>query len=216
MNSITSYFGTKPSASSPIESSETILQKEVTNNKRTLNDTNGPAVFEEEETQVLKKGKKATATSRVSVNADIQSQSVPSTSTSDGTLTYSNIETSLPESWQLVLKAEFTKTYFIQLKKNLQARADSKEVIYPPISKIFRAFQCVPSLQQIKVVLIGQDPYMNEGEAEGLCFSVPKGIKVPSSLQNIYKELKNDIPGFVIPKHGHLIHWAEQVRIKSN
>jgi len=74
---------------------------------------------------------------------------------------------------------------------------------------IFRAFELCP-LEKIKVVIIGQDPYHGVGQAEGLCFSVPRGIKIPSSLRNIYKELKNDIPKFRIPGHGSLVKWAEQ------
>lgn len=83
--------------------------------------------------------------------------------------------------------------------------------IYPPPEDIFTAFKLTP-IQDIKVVILGQDPYHNKGEAMGLCFSVPNNIKVPPSLLNIYKELKNDLDNdnFEIPKHGNLINWAKQ------
>lgn len=82
--------------------------------------------------------------------------------------------------------------------------------IFPPPNLIFNAFTITP-LQNIKVCIIGQDPYHNIGQAMGLCFSVPKNIKIPPSLVNIYKELKNDLKNdFTIPTHGDLTHWAEQ------
>jgi uracil-DNA glycosylase len=129
---------------------------------------------------------------------------------SEEKVTYSNLEALLPEAWRAALKDEFTKPYFIELKKQLQSRADDGETIYPPIHQIFRAFELVPTLEQVKVCLIGQDPYHDDNQAQGLCFSVRKDQNVPSSLKNIYKELKTDISEFKEPNHGSLIHWAEQ------
>lgn len=72
-------------------------------------------------------------------------------------------------------------------------------------------------LDKVKVVILGQDPYHNDGQAHGLCFSVPFGVRIPPSLLNMYKELENDIPGFKRPNHGHLEKWAEQgILMKSN
>lgn len=82
-------------------------------------------------------------------------------------------------------------------------------LVYPPQSDVFNAFHATP-FEQIKVVILGQDPYHGAGQAHGLCFSVRPGIKTPPSLVNIYKTLVNDIEGFVTPGHGYLQSWAEQ------
>ncbi|VDO83408.1 unnamed protein product, partial [Heligmosomoides polygyrus] len=84
-----------------------------------------------------------------------------------------------------------------------------KVVVFPPREEIFSAFNLTP-LTRIRVVVIGQDPYHGIGQAHGLCFSVKKGVRPPPSLNNIFKELKTDIPGFVIPDHGFLEKWALQ------
>ncbi len=81
--------------------------------------------------------------------------------------------------------------------------------IFPPEKDIFNAFSYTP-LDKLKVVIIGQDPYHEPGQAMGLCFSVPVGVPVPPSLKNIYKELTTDIPGYKIPNHGNLVPWARQ------
>ncbi|MEL6654764.1 MAG: uracil-DNA glycosylase, partial [Bacteroidota bacterium] len=90
----------------------------------------------------------------------------------------------------------------------LQER-QSQMVVYPPGSLIFNAFNTTP-FDEVKVVVIGQDPYHGPGQAHGLSFSVPQGIKPPPSLKNIYKELVTDIPGFQPPEHGNLESWAKQ------
>lgn len=82
-------------------------------------------------------------------------------------------------------------------------------VVFPPADLVFNAFKLTP-FDKLKVVIVGQDPYHEPGQAMGLSFSVPPGIRVPPSLENIYKELSADIPGFVIPNHGCLTSWAEQ------
>src|SRR5690606_41697814 len=97
----------------------------------------------------------------------------------------------LPESWRKQLAGEFEKPYF----QKLQAFVDeerSKYEVYPPEDLVFNAFHHTP-LEQVKVLLLGQDPYHDEGQAHGLCFSVPPGVKPPPSLKNIFKELKNDL-----------------------
>jgi uracil-DNA glycosylase len=113
------------------------------------------------------------------------------------------LENLFQNEWKDILQKEFKKPYF-QILKNTLIDEEKKGIkIYPHVNKIFQAFnQCTP--QNIRVVIVGQDCYFSPGQAEGLSFSVPLGIKVPSSLQNIYKELSTDIKGFVIPKHGHL------------
>eukprot|EP00466_Bigelowiella_natans_P006476 jgi/Bigna1/38800/e_gw1.28.155.1 len=115
----------------------------------------------------------------------------------------------VPESWRETLKDEFSRPYFRYLSDSLTKEYTSGKKIFPPAHQIFRAFELCP-IEKIRVVIIGQDPYHGVGQAEGLCFSVPRGIKIPSSLRNIYKELKADIPKFRIPYHGNLIKWAEQ------
>lgn len=114
----------------------------------------------------------------------------------------------IEESWKNVLAVEFRKTYFDDIKSFLVSEINSGKFIYPPGKLIFNAFDRTP-FDQLKVVIIGQDPYHNPGEAMGLCFSVPEGIRVPPSLKNIYKELNANI-GFEIPNHGDLSSWANQ------
>lgn len=115
----------------------------------------------------------------------------------------------LEPSWKAKLIDEFSKPYMIKLKEFLKTEIDKGKVIYPKPSEYFEAFSKTP-LDKVKVVILGQDPYHGPGQAHGLCFSVQKNVPVPPSLQNIYKELKDDIVGFEIPKHGNLTSWAEQ------
>ena len=120
------------------------------------------------------------------------------------------LENLLPLEWKTLLAQDLLQPYFIQLKTHLQKELLQGKRIFPPLNQVFRAFECVPNLQSIKAVIIGQDPYFSYGQAVGLSFSVPVGQPIPSSLQNIFKELANDIPGFVFPKHGNLMKWAQQ------
>jgi uracil-DNA glycosylase len=115
----------------------------------------------------------------------------------------------IDESWKKPLQEEFAKPYFAQLVEFLKQEKTAGKTIFPPGSQIFSAFQHTP-FDQVKVVIIGQDPYHGEGQAHGLCFSVNKGVPVPPSLKNIYKELESDIEGFKAPSHGDLNHWADQ------
>jgi uracil-DNA glycosylase len=114
----------------------------------------------------------------------------------------------MEESWKKVLASEFEKPYFTQLVQFLRQEKQAGKVIYPPGPDIFSAFSHTP-FSKVKVLLLGQDPYHGAGQAHGLCFSVRKGIKPPPSLQNIYKELQQDV-GFNPPTHGELTKWAEQ------
>jgi uracil-DNA glycosylase len=115
----------------------------------------------------------------------------------------------IEESWKKLLHDEFQQPYFSEINHFLeQAKAEGKQ-IYPSEELIFNAFDTTP-VNQVKVVIIGQDPYHGPNQAMGLSFSVPSTEKVPSSLQNIYKELVTDIPNFEKPKHGDLTKWAEQ------
>jgi uracil-DNA glycosylase len=115
----------------------------------------------------------------------------------------------LEPSWLKVLGNEFDKDYMIQLKKFLKDEKEAGKKIYPKGSDIFNAFWKTP-FTEVKVVILGQDPYHGPNQAHGLSFSVQKGIQTPPSLQNIYKELATDIPGFKIPQTGDLTEWAEQ------
>ena len=114
----------------------------------------------------------------------------------------------IEESWKAALQNEFQQDYFAAIKAFLvQAKKDGKR-IYPPGKLIFNAFNVTP-FSQVKVVILGQDPYHNPGEAMGLCFSVPKGTRVPPSLKNIYKEMNRDLQ-LPIPNHGDLSPWTKQ------
>lgn len=109
--------------------------------------------------------------------------------------------------WDVLLKEEFKKEYYKELRTFLISEYKTQKV-YPPMGDIFNALK-YSSYEDTKVVIIGQDPYHQEGQAHGLCFSVNKGVKVPPSLVNIYKELHDDL-GIDIPSHGYLESWAKQ------
>lgn len=111
-------------------------------------------------------------------------------------------------SWLEKLQDEFEKPYMKQLEAFLASELHSKKVIYPPFEFIFNSF-CQTPFDQVKVIIMGQDPYHGEGQAHGLSFSVPKGVAQPPSLQNIFKELKDDL-AIAPPNHGCLIDWAKQ------
>ncbi|TAE57304.1 MAG: uracil-DNA glycosylase [Nostocales cyanobacterium] len=113
----------------------------------------------------------------------------------------------LPNSWHNILAEELEKPYFLQLQEFLITERKSY-CIYPSQQEIFSAFE-LTDYEQVKVLLLGQDPYHGENQAHGLCFSVKPGIKPPPSLMNIFKELKTDI-GCEIPHHGYLVNWAKQ------
>ena len=113
----------------------------------------------------------------------------------------------IEDSWFGLLENEFEKEYFISLREFITDEYKSK-TIYPPPKLIFNAFNSTP-VKDVKVVVIGQDPYHGEKQAHGLCFSVPDGIKHPPSLVNIFKELKSDT-GKEIPLSGNLHNWANQ------
>lgn len=114
----------------------------------------------------------------------------------------------IEEGWKQALSAEFQQPYFAAIKAFLMAEKQAGKTIYPPGPLIFNAFNKTP-FDALKVVVLGQDPYHNPGEAMGLSFSVPKGVKVPPSLANIYKEIKNSL-GIAPASHGDLSAWAEQ------
>jgi uracil-DNA glycosylase len=118
-------------------------------------------------------------------------------------------QVAIAESWKPVLQQEFDKPYFKALIGFLKNEKAAGKTIFPPGPQIFAAFDYT-AFNDVRVVIIGQDPYHGQGQAHGLCFSVNKGIAVPPSLQNMYKELKTDIEGFEIPNHGDLSHWTKQ------
>ncbi|HPE35486.1 MAG TPA: uracil-DNA glycosylase [Bacteroidales bacterium] len=118
-----------------------------------------------------------------------------------------NVNPTIDESWKQILSDQFGASYFLQLKQFL-TEEKTKYKIYPPGPQIFAAFDLTP-FDKVKVVILGQDPYHGPGQAHGLCFSVPGNIEQPPSLQNIFKELNNDL-GIPIPRQGNLQKWAEQ------
>jgi len=112
-------------------------------------------------------------------------------------------------TWDDIIGAEKQQSYFQQTLKFVEQERAAGKTVFPPQQDVFNAFQYTP-FEQVKVVILGQDPYHGPNQAHGLCFSVLPGVKTPPSLVNIYKELAEDIPGFVIPEHGYLKSWAEQ------
>ena len=113
----------------------------------------------------------------------------------------------LEPSWKARLQEEFEKPYFRRLAEFVRHEYAAKAV-YPPPKRIFAALEAVP-FDAVRVVLLGQDPYHGPGQAHGLCFSVPDGVPKPPSLQNIFKEIRDDL-GLPIPESGNLQHWADQ------
>lgn len=118
------------------------------------------------------------------------------------------MDVKIEPSWKKVLKDEFNKPYFQQIALHIKTEKSQGKIIYPPGSLIFNAFNTTP-FDNVKVVILGQDPYHGPGQAHGLCFSVQHGVPPPPSLINIFKELLEDV-GVPIPGHGNLTHWAEQ------
>ncbi|WP_353125828.1 uracil-DNA glycosylase [Parapedobacter pyrenivorans] len=114
----------------------------------------------------------------------------------------------LEKEWKAVLAPEFEKPYMLDLKRFLKEEKQH-HTVYPPGNLIFNAFDHTP-FDEVKVVILGQDPYHNVGQAHGLSFSVQRGVAIPPSLRNMYLELRDDIPGFQIPNHGDLTAWANQ------
>lgn len=114
----------------------------------------------------------------------------------------------IPESWLNVIGSEFEKPYFQKLSDFVDGERKTEKV-FPAEEDVFNALKFTP-YDKVRVLLLGQDPYHDDGQAHGLAFSVKEGVKTPPSLANMYKELLTDQPGFTIPKHGHLEKWAEQ------
>ena len=117
------------------------------------------------------------------------------------------MEVNIESSWKDILRDEFNKPYFKSLSQFIREEYTSQEV-FPPAKLIFNAFDKCP-FHKVKVVIIGQDPYHNPGQANGLCFSVNDGVRIPPSLINIYKEIERDL-GKLAPKSGNLERWSNQ------
>lgn len=113
----------------------------------------------------------------------------------------------LQNDWLEAVGGEFKKPYYAELYKFVKEEY-SNEIVYPPSDDIFNAMHLTP-LSEVKVLILGQDPYHNEGQAHGLCFSVQPDVAIPPSLKNIYKELQADL-GCSIPNNGYLVKWAKQ------
>ncbi|KAF9143864.1 uracil DNA glycosylase [Mortierella sp. GBA39] len=112
-------------------------------------------------------------------------------------------------TWLRALQSEFTKPYFIELKKFLKQEDENKQQVFPPKGDIYSWSRFTP-LPSVRVVILGQDPYHDDNQAHGLCFSVKKPVRPPPSLKNMFKLLETDYPGFVTPNHGYLESWACQ------
>lgn len=119
------------------------------------------------------------------------------------------VKPQIEDSWFKVLEEEFNAPYFAALKDFLKNEKAAGKTIFPPGPDIFTAFNTT-TFENVKVVILGQDPYHGVGQAHGLSFSVKPGIKPPPSLKNMYKELVTDIDGFEAPNHGYLLDWAKQ------
>lgn len=114
----------------------------------------------------------------------------------------------LEAGWRGALEREFDSPYMAELRRFLQSERTAGRTLYPPARDIFRAFDLTP-FDQVRVVIVGQDPYHGPGQAHGLCFSVPDAVAVPPSLANIFSELESDL-GVRRPANGNLEHWARQ------
>ncbi len=111
-------------------------------------------------------------------------------------------------NWKYIIEKEKKKKYFIKMKNFLYKEYNNK-IIYPKKNKIFEAFK-ITKFENIKVVILGQDPYCNKDQSHGLAFSLLPNIKITTSIKNIYNEIKNEYPKFNIPKNGYLLNWAKQ------
>lgn len=118
------------------------------------------------------------------------------------------MDVQIEQSWKKVLQPEFDQLYFAQIVNFLKAEKQAGKIIYPPGPHIFNAFNTTP-FDEVKVVILGQDPYHNPGQAHGLCFSVAMGVAAPPSLVNMFKEIQADL-GIAPPSHGNLEKWAKQ------
>jgi uracil-DNA glycosylase len=114
----------------------------------------------------------------------------------------------LPADWQRVLAREFEKPYFAALRSFVDAER-AEHTVFPPDADVLNALRLTP-VERVRVVILGQDPYHDDGQAHGLAFSVLPEVRSPPSLANIFKELRTDVPGFQIPNNGNLVPWAEQ------
>lgn len=119
------------------------------------------------------------------------------------------MEILMERDWKDLLRDEFTKPYFLNILFLIKLQSNAGKIIYPPEGLIFNAFNKT-SFKNLKIVIIGQDPYHNPGQAHGLSFSVPTGIKPPPSLVNIFKEIKKDLSIEMPEGYGNLTKWAEQ------
>ncbi|NOH96780.1 uracil-DNA glycosylase [Vibrio sp. 99-70-13A1] len=113
------------------------------------------------------------------------------------------------KTWETIIDDERSKDYFKEVIAFVENERNTGKVIFPPEDHVFSAFEMTP-FKDVKVVIIGQDPYHGADQAHGLAFSVLPGVKIPPSLRNMYKELQQDIDGFVTPSHGYLNTWASQ------
>lgn len=113
------------------------------------------------------------------------------------------------KTWHEAIGQEKDAPYFVNIMAQVENAKKSGKTVYPPHNEVFSAFR-LTEFSQVKVIILGQDPYHGPNQAHGLAFSVKPGIAPPPSLGNIYKELSLDIEGFVIPEHGYLTHWAQQ------
>ena len=118
------------------------------------------------------------------------------------------MEVKIEQTWKNALASEFEKPYFASLARFLHAERQAGRRVFPPGSQIFRAFELTP-VQQVKVVILGQDPYHGPGQAHGLSFSVPEGVQAPPSLKNIFKEIETDL-GIRMSGYPNLENWARQ------
>ena len=121
---------------------------------------------------------------------------------------FSNMDVKIENSWKSVLRDQFDKDYFVRLTEFVREEYRTAEAVFPPGNKIFAAFDATP-FDEVKVVILGQDPYHNYGQANGLCFSVGDSVQMPPSLVNIFKEVNSDT-GAPIPTSGDLTRWARQ------
>jgi uracil-DNA glycosylase len=123
------------------------------------------------------------------------------------------VKVDLPADWRKVLADELTQPYFAELSAFVDAER-AAHTVYPPEDEVFTAFRLAP-YQHVKALLLGQDPYPGPKQAHGLCFSVKPGVRAPGSLQNMFKELRDDL-GCKVPNNGYLVPWAEQGMLMIN
>ncbi|ELR22035.1 uracilDNA glycosylase [Acanthamoeba castellanii str. Neff] len=195
--------GTKPALIARLIAATKRKRKDDSEDEDEDDDDGEQAAKKDEDSRPAKKGKAKKASSDDEDEDDAKEEASGGGGGGGGI-----VEALVDDGWKELLSSEFEKPYFKKILQFVEGEK-KKTMVHPPDHEVLNAFNYTP-FDQVKVVIIGQDPYMRQGQAHGVCFSVKKGVKIPPSLKTIYNELSTDIKGFKAPNHGYLEKWARQ------